>query len=84
MKDCRYYDMCFRCGDECDGEPECPHRRTCPFYSPMPDRDSLLALADEIEDYADGGGARFGRVIDRGRAKGYSRRIREALGVRDA
>ena len=45
------------------------------------DRDALLALADEIEDYADGDGARFGRVIDRDRAKGYSRRIREALGV---
>lgn len=48
------------------------------------DRDALLALADEIEDYADGDGARFGRVIDRDRAKGYARRIREALGVRDA
>ena len=45
------------------------------------DRDALLALADEIEDYADGDGARFGRLIDRDRAKGYAHRIREALGV---
>lgn len=47
------------------------------------DRDALLALADEIDEYADGGGARFGRVIDSRRAKGYAQRIREALGVSD-
>lgn len=51
-------------------------------YYPV-DRDALLALADEIDEYADGGGARFGRVVDRARAEGYARRIREALGVRD-
>lgn len=45
------------------------------------DIDGLLAIADEIDDYADGGGARFGRVIDSRRAKGYAQRIREALGV---
>ena len=51
------------------------------LIEPSCDRDALLALADEIEDYAGGGGARFGRVIDRDRAKGYAWRIREALGA---
>lgn len=82
MIDCRYYDMCGRLG-VCAEWEKCPDAGRCPYYSPMPDVDALLALADEIEDYADGDGARFGRVIDRDRAKGYSRRIREALGVRD-
>ncbi len=48
---------------------------------PKVDRDALLALADEIEGYADGDGMRFGRVVDRDRAKWYAHRIREALGV---
>ena len=55
-----------------------------PLSEPEIDREALLALADEIEDYADGDGARFGRVIDRDRAKGYARRSRYACGVRDA
>lgn len=80
MIDCRYYDMCGRL-DVCAECEKCPDAGRCPYYSPMPDVDALLALADEIEDYADGDGARFGRVIDRDRAKGYARRIREALGV---
>ena len=54
----------------------------CADFEPRKcDRDTLLALADEIEDYADGDGARFGRLIDRDRAKWYAHRIREALGV---
>ena len=83
MKDCRYY-------DECNGEPECPHRRTCPFYSPMPDRDALLALADEFDAQGD----HIASAIDAMEGnfdqddidamveqRRYARRIREALGV---
>lgn len=67
----------------CDGHT--PHRAIdrIAAMEPSCDRDALLALADEIDEYADGGGARFGRLIDSSRAKGYAQRIREAVGVRD-
>lgn len=83
MKDCRYYDMCFRCGDECDGEPECPHRRTCPFYSPMPDRDALIELADEIRALNENADIHlFGTVrIGDTTLLAIERRIREAVGA---
>lgn len=57
--------------------------RLADLIEPSCDRDALLGLADEIKDYAEGGGMRFGRVVDRDRAKGYAQRIREACGVRD-
>lgn len=96
MLDCRYYDMCFRCGDECNGEPECPHRRTCQFYSPMPDREKLLALADEIWKNADLSSELHSEMLKEKRLdmaltfheyayelREYAERIREALGVVD-
>lgn len=55
--------------------------RLADLIEPSCDCGALLTLTDEIEEYADGDGARFGRVIDRERAKRYARRIREALGV---
>ena len=66
-----------------EDELRCGLRDLADLIDPGPkvDRDTLLALADEIEDYADGDGARFGRLIDRDRAKWYAHRIREALGV---
>ena len=50
MRDCRYYDMCFRTDDSCNGYQECPKREFCGFYSPMPDIGALSALANELEN----------------------------------
>lgn len=82
MRDCRYYDLCCFTEDSCNGEPECPKRDRCLFYSPMPDVKALAGMADEVDE-----------VAQRRRSMGYegfaigdedrARRIREALGVRD-
>ena len=75
MLDCRYYDLCCFTDDSCNGEPECPKRDHCQFYSPMPDVKALTGLADELE----------GEGLD-GWASGpvnvgeYAERIREACG----
>jgi len=55
MLDCRYYDLCCFTDDSCNGEPECPKRDHCLFYSPMPDVKALLALADELSLSAETG-----------------------------
>lgn len=68
MLDCRYYDLCCFTDDSCNGEPECPKRGHCQFYSPMPDVKALLALADEM-------------TVEKGDIWRWSSRIREALGV---
>lgn len=49
MLDCRYYDLCCFTDDSCNGEPECPKRDHCQFYSPMPDVRALTGLADDID-----------------------------------
>ena len=49
MLDCRYYDLCCFTDDSCNGEPECPKRYHCQFYSPMPDVRALTGLADDID-----------------------------------
>ena len=49
MLDCRYYDLCCFTDDSCNGEPECPKRDHCQFYSPMPDVKALTGLADDID-----------------------------------
>lgn len=80
MLDCRYYDLCCFTDDSCNGEPECPKRGHCQFYSPMPDVKALLELADEMETC----------VVERLNHLGgcdyisgaeYARSIRGALGV---
>ncbi len=76
MLDCRYYDLCCFTDDSCNGEPECPKRTHCQFYSPMPDVKALAGLADELEREGLEGWA-SGPV----NVGGYARRIREALGV---
>lgn len=75
MFDCRYYDLCCFTDDSCNGEPECPKRGHCQFYSPMPDVDALLALADEIEDARHDGKPYGDYELYR-----WQRRIREACG----
>lgn len=78
MLDCRYYDLCCFTDDSCNGEPECPKRGYCQFYSPMPDVKALLELADEMEtaDPED-----LDVAIDY--VTECASRIREALGVSD-
>ena len=84
MLDCRYYDLCCLTDDSCNGEPECPNRDHCQFYSPMPDVRALTGLADEMQGYADGAASVDGfPYVNAGFLWSYARRIREALGVTD-
>lgn len=80
MLDCRYYDLCCFTDDSCNGEPECPKRDHCQFYSPMPDVKALAGLADEMDEVAQSrwqAGHKGIAINDVDRAA----RIREALGV---
>lgn len=77
MLDCRYYDLCCFTDDSCNGEPECPKRDHCQFYSPMPDVKALAGLADEMDERAPYGWYSG----ERDALRDYARRIREALGV---
>lgn len=70
MLDCRYYDLCCFTDDSCNGEPECPKRNHCQFYSPMPNIKALTGLSYELD-------AEKNFIL----VGGYGRRIREALGV---
>lgn len=79
MLDCRYYDLCCFTDDSCNGEPECPKRDHCQFYSPMPDVKALTGLADEIDSME--------RVVFHNEVRvsddvlvSITRRIREACG----
>lgn len=87
MAECRFFPECQRCnetGDSwlpCDGGAD---GTRCEGYEPMPDVESLLALADEMD--------RDGKIqrtrqkdgehwfIDGLDVKEYARRIREACG----
>lgn len=77
MLDCRYHGMC------CFNEPECPKRKHCLFYSPMPNVKSLRVLADELDTCTVDRLNHLGEA-DRISGREYARRIREDLGVDDA
>lgn len=84
MLDCRYYDLCCFTDDSCNGEPECPKRDHCQFYSPMPDVKALAGLADEIDRKSNDGMVNPDPVRPLATSLdlfGYARRIREACGV---
>lgn len=81
MLDCRYYDLCCFTDDSCNGEPECPKRGHCQFYSPMPDAKALAGLADEMQGHADAEDYCGDGRINAGCLWSYADRIREALGV---
>lgn len=78
MLDCRYYDLCCFTDDSCNGEPECPKRDHCQFYSPMPDVGELAKLADKLESEGLEGWA--SGPVNVGE---FARRIRETLGIED-
>ena len=81
MCECRYYG---KCAGNCDGHGLVlgfgNETYDCDYFSPLPDVDALLALADEMDE-----------VAQRRRSMGYegfaigdedrASRIREALGV---
>lgn len=89
MAECRYNGNCCVMyhrpfdSDElpCDGYDE----DICSLYEPMPDVESLLELADEMDNplrqavWNQTPGMRREHIMSR-----YARRIREALGVTDA
>lgn len=82
MLDCRYYDLCTFTDDSCNGEPECPKRGCCQFYSPMPDVKALNGLAYKLRDA--GKVCHFGDRYEIDEAfKLVSKRIREAIGADD-
>lgn len=87
MLDCRYYGNCYfmECDvpDKCDRNGNCESYRrgheiktVCRFYSPMPDVNALLELADEMDSAGEDGLL----VRDSGLVA-WTRRIRKALGV---
>lgn len=82
MLDCRYYDMCCFTDDSCNGEQECPKRKHCQFYSPMPDVGALGKLAQEIDSMERVMFNNEVRVSDELLAS-IARRIREATGADD-
>lgn len=81
MSECRYWGMCRICyGNDCDGIDG-----ACNRYEPMPDVEALKALADKMEQKANGWDVTQGDVplVHAGHLLGYADRIREALGVED-
>ena len=66
-------------------EPACDLDLPCHLYEPKVDRDALLALADEMEEFGNlpvkHPGVRVLHSEDFSRDLGYARRIREALGA---
>lgn len=87
MLECRYYGNCYfmECDvpDKCDGNGNCESYRhgheiktMCQFYSPMPDVESLLELADEMDSASEDG-----LLVRDSDLMAWTRRIREALGV---
>lgn len=82
--ECRNFGNCLWNGEHnygCDGHlPEWDgERHDCEEYEPMPDAKSLLELADEMEQVADGN--RLTGLMSIGRARSWADRIREACGA---
>ena len=83
MLDCRYYDLCGFTDDSCNGEPECPKRDHCQFYSPMPDVKALTGLAEDVTysaEVATAVDASKGAEMLAEMLLDIARRIREACG----
>lgn len=83
-------DAADRLADLIEPPTQCPHynsdRHYCSIHDvPAIDRDALLALADEMEEFGNlpvkHPGIRVLHNDDFSRELGYARRIREALGV---
>lgn len=83
MRECRYKDNCA-VNEVNSGDPDyipcngISRESLCMLFEPMPDREALLLVADDLErDAKDCGVLLAARMIRR------AKRIREALGVAD-
>ena len=73
---------CIGCDD---GDDAAAWNRLADLIEPSCDRDALLALADEMQGYADGAASGDGfPYVNAGSLWSYARRIREACGMDDA
>lgn len=85
MAECRYFPECQRCNEVGDSWLPCAggaDGTRCKGYEPMPDVEALLALADEMQGYADGAASGDGfPYVNAGSLWSYADRIREACGV---
>ena len=75
MRECRFFPWCSYIEDHGCTKDSCRH------YQPMPDVDALLALAEEMQGYADGAASGDGfPYVNAGSLWSYADRIREACG----
>ena len=78
MAECRYYEMCARRAGS-RALPRSCDARHCWMFRPMPNVDALLALAEEMQGYADGAASGDGfPYVNAGSLWSYADRIREA------
>lgn len=92
MAECRFYGECRLCGGlsprECDGKGMITTLSAvgyvynkCGSFSPMPDRDALLGLAEEMQGHADAAASADGYpYVNAGDLWAYADKIREACG----
>ena len=87
MTECRFFPECVKCNDVGESWFPCKggaYVMRCAGYTPMPDIDALMALANEISREAMEGKASTDLTsADIFRHFDYARRIREALGAQD-
>ena len=85
MAECEYIEACRMAYGEEGCEPACDLDLPCYLYKPKVDRDALMALANEMEEFGNlpvkHPGIRVLHNDDFSRELGYARRIREALGA---
>ena len=80
MAECRYYGMCARRTGSRNLPRSCD-ARNCWMFRPMPNVDALLALAEEMQGYADGAASGDGfPYVNAGSLWSYADRIREECG----
>ena len=84
MAECRYFPECQRCNEVGDSWLPCAggaDGTRCKGYEPMPDVEALLALAEEMQGYADVASCGDGfPYVNAGSLWSYADRIREACG----
>ena len=85
MTECRFFPECVKCNDVGESWFPCKggaYVMRCAGYTPMPDIDALMALANEIDREAmDGKASTDLTSADIFRHFDYARRIREAIGA---
>ena len=92
MAECRFHGECRLAGGlsprQCDGNGMITTLSAvgyvynkCGRFSPMPDKDALLGLAEEMQGYADAAASADGYpYVNAGELWAFADRIRDALG----